>query len=278
MKLEQFRSDIARPFSTNMIKIWKDEIPSIAFQVCRWPNVSAPLLTTQHPYLMHAMLAVVTAFRQTQHGVIRGCRTQTEIHHTLQCICLFKRKLSQLIAAPDQNALWATSALLGLIAIVSFEETRHEGALPVRPVHASDLEWMRLTVGKRIIWTLTDSLRTNGLFRAMASEYADMEFPIPELGIARIPYFLTDACNLTEMSNSDNNLYYVVAHLLVLLARLQMLPGGSFPGIYIIAFISQSQLRFRRLLEDKDPMGLLLLALWYREAGNIDIMLGKAVS
>lgn len=217
---------------------------------------------------MHAMLAVATAFRRTNHDVVGGCRTQTEIHHTLQCICLFKRKLSQLIAAPDRDALWATSALLGLIAIVSFDETSPEDAWPVRPVHASDLEWMRLTVGKRIIWTLTDPLRTNGLFRAMASEYADMEFPIPETSIAGIPSSLIKACNLTETSNSDNNPYYVAAHLLALLARSQMLPGGSFPGIYMIAFISQSQLCFRRLLEDKDPVGLLLLALWYREAGK----------
>ncbi|KAL6904081.1 hypothetical protein GGI43DRAFT_399569 [Trichoderma evansii] len=253
MKLEQFRSDITRPFSANMTKIWKDEIPFVAFQ---------------HPYLMHAMLAVATAFRRTQHGVVRGCRTQTEIHHTLQCVYLFKRKLSQLIAAPDQDAIWATSALLGLLAIVSFEETSPEDAWPVRPVHASDLEWMRLTVGKSIIWTLTDPLRTNGLFRAMASEYADMEFSIPEIGIAGIPSFLIEACNLTETSNGDNNPYYVAAHLLVLLARLQMLLGGSFPGIYMITFISQSQLRFRRLLEDKDPVSLLLLALWYREAGK----------
>lgn len=231
-------------------------------------NSSVPFLTTQHPYLMHAMLAVATAFRRTNHDVVGGCRTQTEIHHTLQCICLFKRKLSQLIAAPDRDALWATSALLGLIAIVSFDETSPEDAWPVRPVHASDLEWMRLTVGKRIIWTLTDPLRTNGLFRAMASEYADMEFPIPETSIAGIPSSLIKACNLTETSNSDNNPYYVAAHLLALLARSQMLPGGSFPGIYMIAFISQSQLCFRRLLEDKDPVGLLLLALWYREAGK----------
>lgn len=231
-------------------------------------NSSVPILTTQHPYLMHAMLAIATAFRRIQHNVVRGCRTQTEIHHTLQCICLFKRKLSHLIAAPDQDALWATSALLGILAIVSFEETSPEDAWPLRPVHASDLEWVRLTVGKHIMWTLTDPLRTNGLFRAMASEYADMESPIPEVGIAGIPSSLIKACNLTETSNSDNNPYYVAAHLLVLLARLQMLSGGGFPGIYMIIFISQSQLRFRRLLEDKDPVGLLLLALWYREAGK----------
>lgn len=212
------------------------------------------------------MLAVATAFRRTQRNVVRGCRTQTEIHHTLQCICLFKRKLSHLIAAPDQDALWATSALLGLIAIVSFEETSPEDAWPLRSVHASDLEWVRLTVGKRIMWTLTDPLRTNGLFRAMASEYADMEFPIPEASTAGIPSSLIKVCNLTETSNSDNHPYYVAAHLLVILARLQTLSGGSFPGIYMITFISQSQLRFRRLLEDKDPVGLLLLALWYREA------------
>ncbi|KAL7915582.1 hypothetical protein GGI35DRAFT_466937 [Trichoderma velutinum] len=252
MKLEQFRSEIVRPFSMSLVQC----------------NTSVHLLTTQHPYLMHAMLAVATAFRRIQHDVVRRCRTQTEIHHTLQCICLLQRKLSQRIAGPDQDALWATSALLGLIAIVSFEETSPEDAWPVRPMHASDLEWMRLTVGKRIIWTLTDPLRTNGLFRAMASEYADMEFAIPEMDIAGIPSSLIKACNLTETSNSDNNPYYVAVHLLVLLSRLQMLSGGSFPGIYMIAFISQSQLRFRRLLEVKDPVGLLLLALWYRGAGK----------
>ncbi|KAK1239814.1 hypothetical protein MKX08_007256 [Trichoderma sp. CBMAI-0020] len=96
-----------------MTKIWKDEIPPIAFQ---------------HPYLMHTMLAVPTAFRRTQHDA-----------------------MSRLVAAPDQDTRWATSALLGPIAVASFEEMSLENAWLVRSVHAFNLEWMRLTVGKRII-------------------------------------------------------------------------------------------------------------------------------
>jgi hypothetical protein len=69
--------------------------------------------------------------------------------------------------------------------------------------------------------TLTDLLRVDGLFRAIASEYADMEeFRTPEASIVKIPSSLVKAFDLTESNNADDNQYFVAIHSLVSLTRL----------------------------------------------------------
>ncbi|QKX63680.1 uncharacterized protein TRUGW13939_10851 [Talaromyces rugulosus] len=193
-------------------------------------------------------------------------RTTTEIHHFSQCVMLFNQKLSQHICPSDRDPLWATAALLGIMTIASFDAVTTEEAWPLRPSNPLDLEWFRLGDGKKIIWRLTDPLRPGGIFRAMAHEYAQLPFEIPLAGTKGVPSELAEVCNMDSSCNENNNPYFVAVHVLV---QLQKLPTDQTASIRMVSFMSQSQQPFRDLLQEKDPVALLLLALWYAQASRV---------
>jgi len=215
---------------------------------------------------MHTMLAVAAAHERYRDMPESSHRTRTETHHSSQCVLLFNQKLSNPIDLSDRDPLWATAALLGIMTIASFDATTPEEAWPLRPSNPSDLEWFRLSDGKKTIWNLTDPLRPGGLFRAMAHEYAQLNLELPPVGADGIPPALAEVCNMGALCNKENNPYFVAAHVL---AQLQRLPHKESAGIRMVSFMSQSQTSFRNLLQMKDPVALLLLALWYVRAGKV---------
>ncbi|KAH8893002.1 hypothetical protein GQ53DRAFT_718607 [Thozetella sp. PMI_491] len=251
-RLERFRTCTLHPFSPEMRKIWKDQVPHVAFR---------------SPYLMHTMLAVAVAHERYTDGLPHTHRTRAEARHSLQCVALFNQKLSRPIDLPDRDTLWATAALLGLMATASFEAITPEEAWPLRPSYPWDLEWFRLNNAKKAIWDLTDPLRPGGLFRPMSHEYGQFHFQLPPNGPEGLPRCLADVCGISSSSSEDNNPYYVSAHVL---ARLNMpTENGQSPGIRMVTFMSQSHPSFRTLLLQKDPVALLMLALWYAQAGGM---------
>ncbi|KAH8703123.1 hypothetical protein BGW36DRAFT_368858 [Talaromyces proteolyticus] len=249
-RLQRFRMRAVNSFSTEMMKIWKYRVPHIAFR---------------NPYLMHTMLTVAAAHERYQAMPTKSYRTRTEAHHFSQCVRLFNEKLSRHIDSSDFDPLWATAALLGIMTIASFDAATPEEAWPLRQSDPSDLEWFRLSEAKKTIWDLTNPLRPGGIFRAMAHEYAGLHFELPLVGTEGIPTTLAEMCNMSASCNKQNNPYFVAAHVL---ARLQRLTGNESPGIQMVSFMSQSQSSFRDLLQEKDPVALLLLALWYVRASE----------
>ncbi|KAF2502819.1 hypothetical protein BU16DRAFT_498661 [Lophium mytilinum] len=250
-RLERFRMRTLDSFSTEMMKLWQHRIPYIAFR---------------NPYLMHTMLAVSAAHERYQDIPTTTYRTRAETHHAFQSVLLFNQKLSQPIDMPDRDPLWATAALLGIMAIASFDATTPEEAWPLRPSNPSDLEWFRLSDGKWTIWNLTNPLRPGSIFRAMAHEYAQFHFELPPAGAESIPPALAEVCNVSTSSNEENNPYFVAAHVL---ARLQRLSDSDSADIRMVIFMCQSQQSFQNLLREKDPVALLLLSLWYVRAGKV---------
>jgi hypothetical protein len=174
----------------------------------------------------------------------------------------------------DRGPLWATAALLGLMAIASFDTASPEDAWPLRLSSLMDIEWVWLSDGKKTIWNLTDHLRSGGVFQAMAHEYAQFPFELPPFGADGITPALIEICNLSPSCNIENNPYFVAAHVLARLERLSLSERQSI-GIRMVSFMSQSQLSFRNLLWKKDPVALLLLALWYVQPGE-SVMVGRA--
>lgn len=250
-RLDRFRRRTLHSFSTEMMKIWQDRILHVAFR---------------NPYLMHTMLGVAAAHERYRDMPASSHRTRTETHHASQSVLLFNQKLSQPIDLPDRDPLWATAALLGIMAIASFDVATPEEAWPLRPSNPSDLEWFRLSDGKKTIWNLTDPLRPGGIFRAMAHEYAQLVFELPLVGAEGIPPALAEVCNVSASSSKENNPYFIAAHVL---ARLQNLSDVDSAGIRMVSFLCQSHPTFTNLLWNKDPVALLLLALWYVRASRV---------
>ncbi|KAM5385746.1 hypothetical protein ACJZ2D_000945 [Fusarium nematophilum] len=250
-RLERFCTLATRPFSPEMKKIWQNQIPHIAFR---------------NPYLMHTMLSVATAHERYQDMPANSKRTRVERLHSHQCAVLFNRKLSRPIDLSQRDALWATAALLGMVAIASFDAATAEDAWPLRPSNPSDMEWFRLNEGKKVVWNLADPLRPGSIFRAMAREYSQMHIELPPTGAEGVPAALAEICGLGALSDSENNSYFVAAHLL---ARLESHSHSESRNLRVLSFVSQSQPPFRDLLQNKDAVALLLLALWYMRAAGV---------
>jgi len=211
---------------------------------------------------MHVILAVSAAYSRYM-APTHSLRTHTEIYHAAQCVLLFNRKLSRPFTSSDRDPLWATAALLGLLTMASIDTVDPEEAWPLRPSSSSDLEWFWLSDGKNVVWEMTDPLRPGGIFRAMADEYAQMNVQVPEAGTEGVPTSLINICHLSDSSDAENNPYFTAAHLL---ARLQRTSNSSIERVQTVSFVCKSHPSFRDLLRKKDPVALVLLALWYDRA------------
>ncbi|MCJ1451134.1 hypothetical protein MMC28_001469 [Mycoblastus sanguinarius] len=212
---------------------------------------------------MHITLAITATHDRYLSIPATGRRTVAETYHWSQCAALFNRKLSQPIQPEDRDPLWATAASLGIIALSSVEASTPEEAWPLKPSEPSDLEWLRMSEGKMAVWDLTDPLRPGGIFQAMSEEYAQLFFPIPSAGIDGVPSILAHLCDLDVSSTADTNPYFAAVHTLV---QLQNIPGYQIPKSRVLTFVGHMQRSFKTLLREKDPVALLLLALWYSKA------------
>ena len=212
---------------------------------------------------MHVTLAMTATHDRYLSTPATGRRTVPETYHRSQCAALFNRKLSQPIQPEDRDPLWATAASLGIIALSSVEASTPEEAWPLKTSELSDLEWLRMSEGKMAVWNLTDPLRPGGIFRAMSEEYAQLFSPIPSAGIDGVPSALSRLCDLDVSSTAETNPYFAAVHTL---AQLQNLLSDQITMSRALTFVGHMQRSFKTLLQEKDPVALLLLALWYTKA------------
>lgn len=215
---------------------------------------------------MHASLAVAAAHARHLHGPVLTKRPLTEIHHWSMCTTLFNRKLSSPIRPQDRDVLWATATYLGIVSFASLDVASPHEAWPLRPADdPSDLEWLHMSTGKVAIFRLTDPLREGSIFRPMAAVFGQVRAPLPASGLERVPPVFQRLCGIDGASTAGNNPYYTAVQAL---ARLSEFSHGTPPLHVALAFISHVKEGFVRLLEEKEPVALLLLSLWYAGASR----------
>lgn len=129
------------------------------------------------------------------------------------------------------------------------------------------------------LWTITNPLREDSIFRVMTPVYAAMFTPLPSSGIKGIHPALAALCELNGGSSSEDSPYFLPLHALSRLLNLPLdnnggggVGTGGHPGGHVTVghtepFMNQIQGAFRALLVAREPRALLLLYLWYRRAG-----------
>lgn len=245
-RLERFRSRTVFSFGEDaMGKLYQGKILEMAFY---------------NPYLMHIILTLTAAHDRHLSTPGHSRRTLTEIYHSTQSVALFNRKLSKPLQPQDQDPLWATATLVGIIVFSSLDASSPEEAWPLKPDEPSDLEWIRMSEGKAAVWRLTNPMRPDSIFRVMADMYMELHGPIAGVGSDGIPPELASLCRLEGTSTPENNPYFVAAHTL---APLRRLPREQRTKTVSLRFIFGMQPSFKKLLEEKDPVALVLLTLWY---------------
>jgi len=208
---------------------------------------------------MH-VVQTITAIHDRYLSASPARETAAEVYHWSRAASLFNQKLSTLsmpLQPPDRDALWATAALLSVIAFSMINASTPEEAWPLNG--HSDLEWLRMCGGKNIIWKIAGPLRYNSVFHTVVDELRAMVNPT-SCGIEGLPSPFIKLYDLGDSSTAENNPYHTAVHSLAPLLHIEC-SQATTPRFF--SFISHIKPEFRMLLERKDSRALLLLAYWY---------------
>ena len=191
-------------------------------------------------------------------------QTCAELYHASRAAALFNEKLSQPVRSEDRDPLWATAALLGIAAMCWMEASCAEEAWPMTLRNPSDLDWIRISRSKAVVWDLTDPLRGGGRFRRVAEaqlrNQQAAEIAIAKLGVEGLPGKLLALCEVDEYSTADSNPYLSALQGLAPAMAVESVRSNL---LVLLGFIGKIHDDFQELLKKRDPRALLLMAYWY---------------
>lgn len=175
---------------------------------------------------------------------------------------LLNRKLSKPILPSERDALWGTAALLGAISCASIEATTADEAWPLKPASSHDLDWLKMSEGKKAVWQIANPARPDSVFHKLVSDFDEYSLWVSgtKPGLELLPAEFLELYNFGPGSTSDNNVYYAAAFFL---ARMLSMEINRSTVIYFLGFVSYIYPNHKARLERKDPRTLLLIAYWY---------------
>jgi hypothetical protein len=211
---------------------------------------------------MHGILAMALVHGRYL-GVQPTCRRSIrEVYHSSQCAVLFRKWLSQPIEEKHKDAIWATAVILANLAFSSIDVSSSEEAWPLKPPDSSDLQWLRLKASDKPLWRLANPMRPLSVFRDISETFIHTQ-RLPTRGADGVSVGLAKLCGLDGSSTSKNNPYFGFVHAL---SRLLEGSSGEASLGQIFMVISVMPNIFLVCLEQKDPVALFLLYLWYKMA------------
>lgn len=181
--------------------------------------------------------------------------------HWSQGASLLNKRLSGGVKPSERDALWACAGLLGALSFASSPATTPAEAWPLKPYSPSDLDWLKMTEGKKAIWKIADPMRQDSVFYPMVPNFLQFATPIswsPEL--QRLPVELIQLCKLNDAAMHDSNPYLAPASFLARMIGTKCTADNM--GMFL-SFLGCMHRDFRQLLEGKDPCALVLMAYWY---------------
>ena len=230
----------------------------------RLPRFLESLILNQHSFLLHVALTLTTMHDAYLSLGNPSTNNNLIAFHWSQGASLLNARLTNGIDPSERDALWACSTLLGALSFCSTPARCPQESWPLKPdPSGSDLDWLKMTEGKKAIWKLSDPLREDSIF------YPHMADFIPGFAalapsaqsLDTLPRELVELCGINRASpNSDNN---PNAPLLNLLTHFLPLPCNATTLGRFMSFFGCMSPSYRLLLAHKDPGALLLLAYWY---------------
>lgn len=214
---------------------------------------------------MHGTLAVAAVHERYFEMTPTHRRSLRESYHASQFTTLFRKRLSQPIREEHKDPLWAAAGAVAILTFSSPTASSPDDAWPLGVPDSSDLDWLRLGVGKMKLWHLVNPLRPESVYRVISESYAKLHQSVPTRGIDGVSVELVQLCGLDESSTRENNPFFTVAHGL---SQLLEAPKGRVSldsAMKVWSFMNNG---FVVLLEMKDPVALLLLCLWYTRASE----------
>lgn len=165
-----------------------------------------------------------------------------------------------------KDALWASAALLGAIQIATFEARTPEEAWPLKPHDPSDLDWLKMSEGKKAVFAIASPLRPESRFCHISNGHGALFRPMIErqnydredlVGMTRD---FSDVFGLGPDSTGAGNPYYQAG---MTLARLLHVPCDGNNIVEFFGLMMHLTPELKGLLAAKDARALLLFAYWY---------------
>ncbi|KAF7885441.1 uncharacterized protein EAF02_003950 [Botrytis sinoallii] len=229
----------------------------------------AVFMACEHPFLMHALQTLTACHDRylTLHHATSSRRTSTEAYHLSRAASLFNQKLCAPIANNDKDALWATAALLGIVAVSSIEASSPYEAWPLTSSADTDLDWLRMSESKTVIFELTNPMRKDSIFHVLSIDYNNAHYKRDgNLDLSSLPTHFMELFDLDEYSTVINNPYYLT---LISLQRIINIECNRSAMLSFLGFLTSISPQYKILLKMKDPKALLLLSYWYAKVWRI---------
>ncbi|KAL1595092.1 hypothetical protein SLS60_009779 [Paraconiothyrium brasiliense] len=234
------------------------------------------LTQPQHPFLMHMVLSLTLLHDAhlctTPSSNLTLSLQKAALTHWNTATTLFNALLSRPIAPSHRDAIWATGALLGTASMAYIESSDPHSAWPLKRPDPNDLNWLKLSEGKRAVWQIADPSRPESIFHALGKSMNHLQQPewVLHPDLASVPERLARLFDIKAGDSVESNIYYLP---LLCVQRTQALTLTQELVLPFIRFLLYMTPAFRGLLEVKDPRAMLLLLWWFRrvEGGNADL-------
>ena len=220
---------------------------------------------------MHTILALTKMHERFSKGLVDSPPTYEESVHRWRSTALFQARLAT--QRPSQEAteaaaIWVAAILIGTITFGSVESLNPEEIWPLSQSSPITTSWFAMNEGKYRLLPMVQVLRMEaayqGLFPPQSSQVQRKSSPEAELSI--LPRCLLELCDLT-ISADDSNPYHCATAALAASLRVDTISGL----LIFWGFVQHVPAQFRKLLQEKDPRALLLLAIWFARLHKMEI-------
>lgn len=229
-------------------------------------------LAIMNPYLKHIIVALTLMHDRHLNGRVDISEMATL--HWYRGTAMFKDALINTRTSAEKDALWASAALLSAIQFASIEARTPEEAWPLKPYCPTDLDWLKMSDGKKAIFKIANPLREDSAFRKFNFTHQKMFRPIVHTNndLINVTRDFTELFGIGPYSTGGHNPYHSPA---LALTRLLGVECDSMTAIEFFAFIGHLNVEMKLLLERKDPKALLLVACWYAKVYHVQWWIAK---
>ncbi|MCJ1435841.1 hypothetical protein MMC27_005217 [Xylographa pallens] len=224
-------------------------------------------LAFSHPFLLHIVLTLTLSHDQYLSNEPSVELSAAIAFHWARGAALLNRKLSDGIKPSERDALWACAGLLGALGFSSIRAKTPEEAWPLNRSSPSDLDWLKMSEGKKALWQISDPTRADSLFSSLTPWFKQFRSFASSsgLGLQNLPPELIHFCESDSTILQDNSAYLPSLSFLAHTANMEC--NTHSLGMFL-SFFGRMHPDFRQLAERKDPRALLLLAYWYAKVSR----------
>lgn len=211
---------------------------------------------------MHTALAL--AMMQGRSDDLFSKPTARELYHWYHGTSQYSRKLTApYLTSSERDAIWLAAVMLGCTALAYTDVVDPEQSWPLNDPSPMDLDWLKLSSGKKEAWVIADLSRPDSSLRQLFYNSTTDDFVIKTSdkdAFKALPSEMVELCNLSSSSTPETNPYHTVA---ACIGRLVPIESCQENILKYFTFVVQMTPNFQHLLEIRDPRAVLLM-LWYQ--------------